>query len=350
MERLYKIIIAVLAVWVFILTVQVNNLSNITTDERETSIIENHVDGFSTDLTEISGKIQSSIVTIKKDGEYATGVIYAQDDEDVYVVTNYHAIENGNIIQVVLDNLMGLQAEVVGYDVYTDVAVLKVKCKYSVTPIKLGDSSLLKTGEYVLAFGNPISLDYRGSVSLGLVSTNSRIMDMNIDNQLYFIKMIQSDITLNEGNSGGPLCNQSGEMVGLNTTALNTKDSDGMSFSLPVNEMKLVANQIIKDGKAHKVNLGLKVFEINKLMNYQKNNLNIDLDIVDGLYVGSVRSEFVGNFIGIKEGDIITRINGQKVDTLDKYTEMEYAVTDKLTVEVLRQGVEMTFEGMISND
>ena len=350
MERLYKIIIAVLAVWVFILTVQVNNLSNLATNERETSIIENHVDGFSTDLTKISAEVQSSIVTIKKDGEYASGVIYAQDGEDVYVVTNYHAVEDGNIIQVVLDNLNGLQAELIGYDVYTDVAVIKIKCKYNVTPIKLGDSSLLKTGEYVLAFGNPLSLDYRGSVSLGLVSTNARIMDMSVDNQLYFIKMIQSDITLNDGNNGGPLCNQSGEMIGLNTDALNTKDSQGMSFSLPVNEMRLVVDQIIENGAASKVNLGLKVFEINRLMNYQKNNLNINLDVVEGLYVGSVRSDFIGNYIGIKEGDIILRINGEKVDTLDQYIEMEYAVEDKLVVEVLRQGVEMTFEGSINND
>ena len=254
MEKLYKIIIGVLVIWILMLTIQVNNLSNRYYDDNKTTIIENHVDGFSTDLTELSEKIQSSLVAVKCDGSYASGVIYAQDGENVYVVTNYHPIEDGGIIQVILDNFVYLQADVVGYDTRSDVAVLKTKCKYSVTPIKLGDSSLLKTGEYVVAFGNPLGIEYRGSMSLGLVSSNERIVDVYVDNRTYYVNMIQSDVTLNNGNSGGPLVNQSGEMIGLNTFTINPKDAQGMSFSLPVNEMKLVVDEIIATGVSTKVN------------------------------------------------------------------------------------------------
>lgn len=350
MERIYKIIIAVLAVWVLILTVQVNNLSNRANRNDENIIIENQVNGFSTDLTDITAKVQSSLVSVKNEGSYASGVIYSQKDEDVYVVTNYHAIEAGGLIQVILDNIMTFQAEAVGFDARTDVAVLKIKCQFKVTPIKLGDSSILRAGEYVVAFGNPLGIEYRGSLSFGIISSNQRIIDERVEEQIYYLNMIQSDVTLNDGNSGGPLCNQNGEMVGLNTFSVKTKDAQGLSFSLPVNEMKLVVDEIIENGVASKVNLGLKVIEVNEMLNYQKNNLGISLDVAKGLYVTGVLNDFIGNYIGIKEGDIILSVNDIPTDSLDEYIRAEYEASEEIKVHILRKGEELTFTGAISND
>ena len=350
MNRLLKVIIAVLAVWVLILSIQVNRLSSKQSNDNGTTVVENHVEGFSTDLTQISEKVQSSLVLVKSDGNQSTGVIYAQDGETVYVVTNYHAVENGNIIQVMLDNFMSLQAEVMGYDERTDVAVLKVNCKFDVKPIKLGDSSLLKSGQYVVAFGNPLGIDYRGSLSFGIVSSNQRIINTHVNDQTYLVNMIQSDVTLNKGNSGGPLCNENGEMVGLNTFTVNADDADDLSFSLPVNEMKLVVDQIIETGFAHKVNLGLKVSEVSHLQNYQKNNLNINLDIVDGLYVSGISVDFLGSYLGINEGDIILQINDHPVNTIDEDIRSEYSIEQDITVLVLRQNEEITLQGSLPND
>ena len=350
MKKVYKIIIAVLAVWVLILTIQVNNLSNQANRNDENIVIENQVNGFSTDLTDIAAKVQSSLVSIKNECNYASGIIYSQKDDDVYVVTNYHAIEAGGLIQVILDNIMIFQAEVVGFDTRTDVAVLKIKCQFKVTPIKLGDSSILKAGEYVVAFGNPLGVDYRGSLSFGIISSNQRIIDERVQDQIYYLNMIQSDVTLNDGNSGGPLCNQKGEMVGLNTLSVTTKDAQGLSFSLPVNEMRLVVEEIIENGIASKVNLGLKVVEVSKMLNYQKNNLGIGLDVAKGLYVTGVLNDFIGNYIGIKEGDIILSLNDTQTNTLDEYIQAEYEASEEIKVHVLRKGEELTFTGAISND
>ena len=346
MKKLLVVGIVVLAIWNLILTVQVNKLSE--TKEIGATIVENEVNGFSTDLTRVIDEVKSTLVAVKCDNSFASGVIYAEDDNGLYIITNYHVIENESNISVILDNYSAFSAKLVGYDKYTDIAVLNIKPKFDVETIKLGDSSLLKSGEFIIALGNPLGIDYRGSVSLGIVSSNNRIIETRINNRSYLINMIQSDVLLNDGNSGGPLVNMAGELVGINT--FSHSEADGLSFALPVNELKLVCNEIINDGSVSKTNLGLKPYAIKEMPNYQKNALGIRLDQINGLYISGVKTGFMGSYLGVIQGDILLKVNDVEVDSIDDYIKVEYEVLDKVKLEVMRNGEILTFEGVITND
>lgn len=348
MKKLLWVGIVVLTIWNLILTVQVNKLSE--NHEIGETVVENTVNGFSTDLTEVVSKVQSTLVTIKCDDSIASGVIYSKDDNGVYIVTNYHVIENANNISVMLDNYSSFSASVVGYDEYTDIALLNIKPSFDVETIKLGNSAILKSGEFVLALGNPAGIDYQSSISLGIVSSNSRILETRINNRSYLINMLQSDILLNDGNSGGPLVNMAGELVGINTFSLDKDNVAGLSFALPVNELKLVCNELLNDGKVTKFNLGLKPHAIKDMPNYQKNALGIRLDQIGGLYISGVKVGFTGSYLGVIQGDILLKINDVEINSIDDYIKMEYEVSDLVKLEVLRNGEIISFEGVITND
>ena len=225
-----------------------------------------------------------------------------------------------------------------------DVAILKIKPEYEVTAIKLGDSSLLKQGEFVLAIGSPVSSEYHGSLSFGIVSSPNRIVETRLDKMKYFINTIQSDITLNRGNSGSALVNMAGELVGLNTMTLEVQDAEGMSFSLPVNELKLIMDEIIENGSVSKLNLGLRLTAVSSMPNYLKSNLGIALDQIDGLYVNEVKSDFFGYYLGVRSGDIIIEINGSPISSIDDYIKEEYCAEDHISVVIIRAGEIATYE------
>ena len=217
-----------------------------------------------------------------------------------------------------------------------DVAILKIKPEYEVTAIKLGDSSLLKQGEFVLAIGSPVSSEYHGSLSFGIVSSPNRIVETRVDKMKYFINTIQSDITLNRGNSGSALVNMAGE--------LEVQDAEGMSFSLPVNELKLIMDEIIENGSVSKLNLGLRLTAVSSMPNYLKSNLGIALDQIDGLYVNEVKSDFFGYYLGVRSGDIIIEINGSPISSIDDYIKEEYCAEDHISVVIIRAGEIATYE------
>lgn len=352
MKKITGIIIILLLCWNIFLTVEVANLRNIHSGKQETLTINNNiVNGFSTDLTKIVPDLEKSVVSIRTDLGYASGIIVKVKDDEAYVATNYHAIENAQYVEVIFNNLDKIKAEVTGYDVVMDVAILKINPEYEVTAIRMGDSSLLKQGEFVLAIGSPVSSEYHGSLSFGIVSLPDRIVETRVDKLRYYINTIQSDITMNKGNSGGALVNMAGELVGLNTMTLDIQDAEGMSFSLPVNELKLIMEEIIENGSVSKLNLGLKVMEVSEMPNYLKSKLGIALDQIEGLYVSDVKNDFFGYYLGIRNGDIIIEINGNPINSIDDYIKEEYVTDNHIGVVVIRGGESATYEReIISND
>ncbi len=339
MRRLIWPVIIILLVWNIILSLYVSEIT-VTSSEStvSTTIIENEVNGFSTDLTDIVEEIAAAIVTVQTDTTSATGTIIRQDGDTVYVVTNYHVLENANTIDLVLDNYQTVEASLVGYDAICDVAVLSFVSSYSFTPIVIGDSSLLSAGEFVLAIGSPISAQYRGSLSFGIVSSAYRILDLSVGNTSYYIGMIQSDVTMNSGNSGGPLVNMAGELVGLNTLEVTVDDATGLSFSLTSKELSYIIEAIIADGSVTKNDLGIEYISINAMTNYQKSSLGIQLDQTDGLYITSVKSNFSASSLGIKAGDILLEVNDVSLNDYEDVLEVEYSEGPIERALIIREG------------
>lgn len=221
--------------------------------------------------------------------------------KDGYLLTNHHVINDASKVTITLNDRREIDAEVVGSDERTDVAVLKVKGG-DFPALRTGDANSLQVGEPVLAIGSPFGFDY--SASAGIVSAKSRTMSR--ENAVPFI---QTDVALNPGNSGGPLFNQKGEVVGINSRIFSgTGGYMGLSFSIPIDVAMDVANQIIKTGKVSRAYLGVMLQDIDRNLAEA-----YGLSRPEGALVTQVSDDTPASKAGLKAGDIILDYNGTTI-------------------------------------
>jgi len=221
--------------------------------------------------------------------------------QDGYLLTNRHVVDDVKKVTITLSDRRELDAEVVGRDERTDVAVLKVKgSRYPA--LKIGNSDALRVGEPVLAIGSPFGFDY--SASAGIVSATSR--SMTVDSAVPFI---QSDVALNPGNSGGPLFNQRGEVIGINSRIFSgTGGYMGLSFSIPIDVAMDIANQLRNGGKVSRSYLGVYPQDIDRTLAEVYN-----LPKPEGALVTKISPNSAASLAGVKEGDIILSFNNQPI-------------------------------------
>ena len=279
-------------------------------------------------------------------GSIGSGVIL---DTDGNILTNYHVIEGATDIVVTLDDGTSLEAELVGSDESSDLAVIRVKdaSSASLTPIEVGDSDALTVGEWVMAIGSPFGNEQ--SVSTGIVSALYRSTALpSTSGSSIYANMIQTDAAINPGNSGGALVNDKGELIGINSVIESySGSSSGVGFAIPVNYAINIAEQIV-DGKTpvHPY-LGVSLATVNAL-NARQNGLSVDA----GAYVSDVVAGGPAAAAGIQKGDIITAVDGDAVSSADGLIiELrEHEVGDKVTMTVVRGKDETEVEVELGSD
>ena len=230
-----------------------------------------------------------------------SGVIVSQDG---YIITNYHVIENATTIEVTTNENKTYEAELLGGDEVSDIAVLKIIGKESFPYIRFADSNQTKIGEWVLAVGNPFNLT--STVTAGIISAKSRdLNDYDSKNQSF----IQTDAAVNSGNSGGALVNTDGDLIGINTAITSgTGSFVGYSFAVPSNIARKVFEDIIEYGNVQKGLLGVTGFGLNSSSADEFN-----IDITEGFYVNEVQSNMGAKKAGIKKGDVIISLDNIKI-------------------------------------
>ena len=259
-------------------------------------------------------------------------------DASGLVVTNNHVVEGAEAIQVHMQDGTIMKAELVGRDPKTDLAVIRVKPKSPLPTVAFGDSDKLRIGEWVMAIGNPFGLG--GSVSLGIVSARNR--DINAGP---YDDFIQTDAAINKGNSGGPLFNLDGQVMGINTAIFSPSGgSVGIGFSVPANTAKSVVDQLVKYGETRRGWLGVRVQsmtdEIVESMGLPKNSGALVADVTEGS---------PGKAAGIEPGDVITEFNGRVIKDM-KELPKAVASTDigaSVVVKIIRKGQPMTLNVVI---
>ena len=268
-----------------------------------------------------------------------SGVIISDDG---YIVTNNHVVGFADEILVTLNNDKTYKAVKIGTDPSTDLAVIKIEEK-GLPTLELANSDNAKVGEWVLAVGNPF--DYLTStVTAGIISAKGRDIDI-IKGTKSIEEFIQTDAAINPGNSGGALVDASGKLLGINTAiATPTGAYAGYSFAIPSNLMERIVDEIIRNGDIKRANLGVAGYEVND-ESMKEHKLKVD----KGFYVGEVVNGGAAQFAGIMVGDVITELNGKKIDTFKQLAEgMKFAkVGDSIKVAVDRNGVKKTFEARL---
>jgi serine protease Do len=220
------------------------------------------------------------------------------------VITNNHVIQNAEEIIVKVNGKKEFKAKVLGNDPLSDVAVIEIISDQTFTPVKFGDSDKARIGDWVIAIGNPFG--FGGTVTSGIISARNREIGLS-----RYEDYIQTDASINQGNSGGPLFNLNGEVIGINTAILGQAGSIGIGFAIPSNSASLVVNQLLKYGETKRGWLGVRIQEVTKEIAEVE-----QLDSPKGALVASVGENSPAEKAGIKPGDIILEFDGKDVDTM----------------------------------
>jgi len=299
-----------------------------------------------TTITDVVTKIEPSVVTVV--GSVSGGMTFfgTAVDQQVsgsgfivssagYIITNNHVVESANELHVILNNGTQLPATLVGRDVFSDLAVLKVEGNMPAVA-RLGNSDLLKPGETLIAIGSPLG-DFLNSVTVGVVSATGRSLDSGNGYQLE--NMIQTDAAINSGNSGGPLVNLAGDVIGVNTivvrgdTSSGNAIAEGLGFAIPSNTVSMVSDQIIQKGHFARPNLGVQIQPINPRLASM-----YDLPVQWGAYITRLDRSGPAAQAGIRTSDIITKIGDKQIDEKYSYYNalFTYSPSQSVPIEILR--------------
>lgn len=260
-----------------------------------------------------------------------------------FIVTNNHVIKDANSIEVVLDDKRSYKARVIGKDVSTDLALLKIE-EENLAFVKYGNSDKLQIGEWVLAIGNPF--DLTSTVTAGIVSAKGRNINLLTDNQA-IESFIQTDAAVNPGNSGGALVNLKGELIGVNTAiATHTGYYAGYSFAIPITIVKKVMNDLMNYGETQRALLGITIDEIDAQLAKEKK-----LNQIKGVYVKSINEDGAAKLAGLQAGDVIIQINKEYVNSFPELQSIiaSYSPGDKIALTYLRNGKPRTTDVILKN-
>lgn len=267
--------------------------------------------------------------------------------EDGYIVTNNHVVNGADDIKITLANKKTFKAIVVGTDPSSDLAVIKIDAK-NLPFLIYGNSDDTKLGQWVLAIGYPLNLDV--TVTAGIVSAKSRSININNRQSKTPVEsFIQTDAAVNPGNSGGPLINTAGELIGINSAiASPTGSYAGYSYAIPINIVKKVVNDIIKFGTVQRAFLGISYAQ-EGLSDEEKTKAGIKDG--DGIFVTDVVEGGAAKTAGIRKGDFVTKINGVTVTSGPEMVEQiaRYKPSDKITITYTRDGKETTASAVLKN-
>jgi len=258
-----------------------------------------------------------------------------------YILTNNHVVEGTQEVNIILSDGTQQKAAIVGTDIYSDIAVLKTEGNVPAVA-RLGNSDVLKPGESIIAIGSPLG-NFKNTVTVGVVSATGRAIDTGNGYQIE--DLIQTDAAINHGNSGGPLVNLAGEVIGINTLIVrNTGSGDvaeGLGFAIPVNTAQAVAQQIIEKGYFARPYIGISFQPINPEI-----AARYDLPAQWGVYVTRVENTSPASKAGLQEGDIITKIGDVALDETHSYvnTLFTFMPGDQITLNVVRGNENMRMQ------
>lgn len=270
-----------------------------------------------------------------------SGVVYMKSNGKGYIVTNNHVISGSDAVQVLLANGKTVNAKVVGKDSTTDLAVLSIDAKYVTQTAQFGDSKHLEAGQTVIAVGSPLGSEYASTVTQGIISAPARTISTSSGNQQ---TVIQTDAAINPGNSGGALVNSAGQVIGINSMKLAQSSDgtsvEGMGFAIPSNEVVTIVNELVKKGKITRPQLGVRVIALQGIPDGYRSRLKIKSNLKNGIYIASVSRNGSAANAGIKGGDVITKVDGKKVDDVASLHSILYShkVGDTVNVTVNRNG------------
>ncbi len=276
-----------------------------------------------------------------------SGVIFKKANGKAYIITNNHVVEGASSLKVSLYDGTDVTAKLVGSDSLTDLAVLEISDKHVTKTASFGSSSALRTGESVIAIGDPLGKDLSRTVTQGIVSGLNRTVSISTSAGESSINVIQTDAAINPGNSGGPLLNTDGKIIGINSMKISESDVEGIGFAIPSNDVKPIAEELLTKGQVERPYIGVSMIDLEQVpQNYQEGTLGLfGKQLNKGVYIREVAQGSPAAKAGLKAEDIIISLKGKETDTGSELRNILYKNTkvgSTVDVKIIRNGKEMT--------
>ena len=325
----------------------------ITTENRDVTITD-------TGIAESVDKLYNATVIVKiytqtsqSVAGWGSGVVYDKDDSKAYILTNNHVVESASKVEIEFTDGSTTEGKVVGSDTISDIAVVSVPVDKIIQVGNIGKSTDIRLGDTVFAVGTPISLNYEFTVTRGILSGKDRMVEMSNSSQSIFqrntdswyMRLLQIDASINSGNSGGPLANANGEVIGITNSKLSSSygsaSIENMGFAIPIEDALNVASQLRNNGKVTRPFLGVSMTTIEQA---NRGGLDIDSSVKSGAVIVEVQKDSASDKAGLKKGDVITKFGDYDIKDYQylKYYLYRYNVGDEVKVTYIRDGKEKT--------
>ncbi|MFC3212035.1 S1C family serine protease [Planomicrobium okeanokoites] len=272
-----------------------------------------------------------------------SGVIYKKEGDSAYIVTNNHVVEGAEQVKVTLSDGTEIDAEVLGTDIWTDLAVLKTDSAEIKDVAEFGDSSVLKAGEPVIAIGNPLGLQFSGSVTTGVISGTERSIPIDINKdgtEDWQAEVLQTDAAINPGNSGGALINSQGQLIGINSMKIAQASVEGIGLAIPINSAIPIIEDLETKGEVERPALGVSILDLQNVpAPIRQNELNLPAELEKGVVVESVAKSSGAEAAGLQQSDVIVEMGGDDITSvleLRQYLYTKAEVGDTLDIKFYR--------------
>lgn len=279
----------------------------------------------------------------KKINTSGTGFIYKQNKGKAYILTNHHVVAGNTSLKVMLSDDKEIDAKYIGGDEYLDIAVISINDTNVKQIAKLGSNSNSILGETVFTVGSPVGDEYRGTVTRGIISGKDRLVAVSVSGgtEDYVMKLLQTDAAMNPGNSGGPLCNTKGEVLGMNSLKLVKNEVEGMGFAIPIEDILAHIDTFEKGKTIKRPYLGVSMINLNnkEAMSYYGLSKKVNTKLEKGVVIENI--EKGASVEGILEiADIVTKVDRKDIDNMAyfRYELFKHEVGDKVTLTIERKG------------
>ena len=323
----------------------IDNAQGVVVTKNETQVYEKGSLAASVD------KVYNAVYTVQcyQSGQLfstGSGFIYKVDNNYGYILTNQHVVSGATTVNVVAnDSSDEIEAKVLGGDEYLDLAVLRIEKKDVRAIVEIGSSEKVKLGDSVFTIGAPMGIDYKGSVTSGVLSGKDRMVSVSVSNSTtndWVMRVLQIDASINPGNSGGPLLNVNGEVIGVCSMKLVDNQIEGMGFAIPI-EYAMNHIEALENGK--KIEwpvLGIAMINVSDQSSLYRNNITIDKNIKEGVVIASVSKGSAADKAGLEQGDVIIKIDGNKVtdSAYLRYMLYQHSAGDTMKATIIRKGHE----------
>ncbi len=317
------------------------------------NITEKNVEITDTGIAESVEKVQDAVVVVQtfdRDTLVSTGTgfVYDTDNDNAYIMTNHHVIESGKTIKVTYSDDSEAEASLVGSDEYADIAVLKVNKNSIKSVAVLGSSEDTRLGDTVFTIGSPMGIEFRGTVTKGILSGKDRLVSVNVSSSSadWIMNVMQTDAAINPGNSGGPLCNVNGEVIGINSLKIVEDRVEGIGFAIPIEDAINYANDLREKGSISRPYIGVSMINASSTMQLAYEGIRLDRDITEGVVIVEVEGGSPASEAGFEKGDVVIKVGNEDVSDIAEFRYRLYSYSPDETIEVvvLRDGKEKTLK------